>query len=158
MSRGQRISNRISMGCCSAVYCGWTATMCTRCLRAASCEARMLPLAVATTCSFSARNTRVCCCTRSLLFAFTAKQQALGGRHARRVCLSWKRNKTLGCLVTAPFRRNYAAAARFCRHGAAKSRMATWPSSVLATRSPPGSSASRLLPAVSSFHCVPGRC
>ena len=152
-----------SYGQLPAVYCGWIATTRTRSLRAGSCEARTLPPApmrapAATTCSCSAGNTRVCCCARSSLDGFTAKRQALEGRHARRVRLSWKGNLTCGCLVTAPFRRNHAAAGRFCRHAAARSRMATWPSSVLATRSPPGSSASRLLPAVSSFHCVPGRC
>ena len=158
MSRGQRISTRISTDSCSAVYCGWTATTRARSLRAASYEARTLTPTVATTCSSSSRNARVCCCARSSLDGFTAKRQALEGRHARRVRLSWKGNLTCGCLVTAPFRRNHAAAGRFCRHAAARSRMATWPSSVLATRSPPGSSASRLSPAVSSLHCVPGRC
>ena len=158
MSRGQRISTRIPTDSCSAVYCCWTATIRARSLRAASCEARTLPPAVAATCSSTAGNTRVCCCARSSLYGFTAKRQALEGRHARRLRLSCKGNLTCGCLVTAPFRRNHAAAARFCRHAAARSRMATWPSSVLATRSPPGSSTSQLLPAVSSFHCVPRRC
>ena len=158
MSRGQRISTRIPTDSGPAVYCGWIATTRTRSLQAGSCEARTLPPAVATTCSSTARNTRVCCCARSSLYGLTAKRQALEGRHARRVRLSCKGNLTCGCLVTAPFRRNHAAAGRFCRHAAARSRMATWPSSVLATRSPPGSSALRLLPAVSSFHCAPGRC
>ena len=158
MSRGQRISHRISMHSCSAVYCGWTATTRTRSLQVGSCEARTLPPAIATTCSSSARNTRVCCCARSSLYGFTAKWQALEGRHAQRVCLSWKGNITYGWLIMAPFRCNYAATSRFYRHGTTRSRMATWPSSVLATRSPPGSSASRLLPAISSFYCVPGHC
>ena len=165
MSRGQRIYSRISTDSCSAVYCGWTATAHTflattrtRSLRAAPCEARALPPAVATMCSSSSRNARVCSCARSSLYGFTKKRQALEGTRARRVRLSWKGNITCGCLVTAPFRRNHAAAGRFCRHAAAKSRMATWPSSVLATRSPPACSASRLLPAASSLHCGPGRC
>ena len=153
MSRGQRISGRISTDTCSAVYCGCTATKHTRSLPAASCEAKKLLPAVATTCSSSSRNARVCSCARSSLYALTTKRQALEGTHARRVRLSWKETITCGCLVTAPFRRNHAAAGRFCRHAAAKSRMATWPSCVLATRSPPGSSASRLLPAVGSSHC-----
>ena len=158
MSRGQRISTRISTDSCSAVYCGWTVTTRARSLRAASCEARTLPPAVAATCSSTARNACVSCCACSSLYGFTAKRQALKGRHARRVHLSWKGNLTCGCLVTAPFRRNHTAAARFRRHAAGKSRMATCPSSVLATRSPPASSALCLLPTVSSFHCVPGRC
>ena len=149
---------RISTNSGPVVFCGWIATARTHSLRAGSCEARTLPPAIATTCFSTARNARVCCCARSSLYALTTKWQALEGTHARRVRLSWKGNITCGCLVTAPFRRNQAVAGRFCRHAAAKSCMATWPSSVLATRSPPGSSASRLVPAVSSLHCVPGRC
>ena len=158
MSRGQRIPSRIPTDSYPAVYCGWIATTCTRSLRAGSCEARTLPPAVTTTCSCSSRNNRVCCYARSSLYGFTAKRQALEGRHARRLRLCWKGNITYGCLVMAPFRRNHTAAGRFYCHAAARSRMATWPSSVLTTRSPPGSSASCLLPIVSSFHCVPGRC
>ena len=61
--------------------------------------------------------------------------------------LSWKGNITYCCLVMAPFRRSYAAVSRFCRHATTRSRIVTWPLSVLATCSPPGSSASRFLPA-----------
>ena len=98
MSRGQRISTRISTDSCSAVYCGWTATTRTRSLRAASCEPRTLPPAIATTCSSSSHNARVCSCARSSLYGFTAKRQALEGTHTRRVRLSWKGNITLWLL------------------------------------------------------------
>ena len=66
--------------------------------------------------------------------------------------LCWKGNRTYGWLVTAPFRRNYAAAYRFYRHAAAGSRKATLPSSVLATHSLLGSSASHFFTAVGCCH------